>query len=211
MPAMLGRSRQMKVKNDVHLRSMMNRSLDSLKIIVENMEQKRGSLFLRWVEDQKNYLLWEEGFDPTYLKKYKRGEVVLVQFGFNVGSEHGGLHWAVIVDDNYRSNPNALVVPLGSINQEKDKERLHRSEVFLGTIPSINSQFVYAIPHQVRVISKLRIYRPRKESQKSHFLNPDQMRMLERKLFAAMFPFYTEGFEQVAATHEREQVDNDLQ
>src|SRR5690606_13602611 len=89
--------------------------LAALKAVISNMDIKRGKSFISWLETQNRYLLWEENFNPKKNKRYVRGEVVHVQFGFNTGSEHGGPHWAVVLDDNALSSPTVLVMPLGSL------------------------------------------------------------------------------------------------
>lgn len=49
------------------------------------------------------YLQKEIDFAPKSLKAYKQREIILVDFGFNVGSEFGGRHYAVVLEkDNKR-------------------------------------------------------------------------------------------------------------
>ena len=44
---------------------------------------------------------------------------MLNSFGFNVGSEYGGLHYAVVIDkDNNLSSPVVTVVPLSSTDNK---------------------------------------------------------------------------------------------
>lgn len=51
---------------------------------------------------------------------YKRGQIVLVNFGYRIGSELGGNHYAIVLDvKNSRHNNTLTVVPLKS---KKDKE-----------------------------------------------------------------------------------------
>ena len=50
------------------------------------------------------------------LRRYKRGEIVKVHLGFNVGSEEGGLHYAVVLDkNNAKSSPVITIIPLTSV------------------------------------------------------------------------------------------------
>lgn len=99
-----------KVKGNPGLVLIADQHLNKLKCIIEDMDEKRGRSFLLWMEQQNRYLEWEIGFDPTRLKRYRRGDVVHIHFGFNIGSEHGGPHWGVILDDNKKSNPTAVVM-----------------------------------------------------------------------------------------------------
>ena len=51
-----------------------------------------------WLEDYAKFLDYEPNFKPDKLKKYKRGEIVKVHLGYNIGSEEGGLHYCVVLD-----------------------------------------------------------------------------------------------------------------
>lgn len=91
--------------------------------------KKKADLVAYWIESYSKYLLTEEQFDYTSIPKYKRGDIVSLNFGFNVGSEHGGLHYAIVLDnDNRQSSPVITVIPLSSGNEESTYER----DVFLG-------------------------------------------------------------------------------
>lgn len=91
--------------------------------------KKKADLVAYWIENYSKYLLSEENFDYASIPKYKRGDIVSLNFGFNVGSEHGGLHYAIVLDnDNKKSSPVITVIPLSSGNEESTYER----DVFLG-------------------------------------------------------------------------------
>lgn len=102
--------------------------------------KKKADLISYWMETYCKYLLSEEKFDYKTLPSYKRGEVVSLNFGFNVGSEHGGLHYAIVLDnDNKQASPVITVVPLSSGN-EKDT---YNRDIFLGNelYDKLNSKF----------------------------------------------------------------------
>lgn len=91
--------------------------------------KKKADLVAYWIESYSKYLLSEEKFDYTSIPRYKRGDIISVNFGFNVGSEHGGLHYALVLDnDNRQSSPVITVIPLSSGNENSTYER----DVFLG-------------------------------------------------------------------------------
>lgn len=91
--------------------------------------QKKADLLAYWIETFSSYVLCEETFDYSRIPKYKRGDVISVNFGFNVGSEHGGRHYAIVLDnDNKQSSRVITVVPLSSGTTDKTYER----DVFLG-------------------------------------------------------------------------------
>lgn len=95
----------------------------------ESKHLKKADLLAYWIEGFSKYILEEEKFDYSRIPKYKRGEVISVNFGFNVGSEHGGKHYAIVLDnDNKQSSRVITVIPLSSGTTEKTNER----DVFLG-------------------------------------------------------------------------------
>ena len=76
------------------------------------------------------FISFEEKFNPTRNISYKRGNVVKLNFGFNIGSEYGGLHYGVVLDmRNDHSSPVVTVIPLTSIKDGKD---VHSNSVDLG-------------------------------------------------------------------------------
>ncbi|MBD7971280.1 hypothetical protein [Paenibacillus gallinarum] len=108
-----------KIKDNPTPKGIMENKLKDLQTTIEEMDEKRGSLFIRWLDQRNRYLQRELTFDPAKLKRYRRGEVVHIHLGFNTGSEHGGPHWAVVLDDNRRSSPTAVILPLGSLSKGK--------------------------------------------------------------------------------------------
>ena len=90
---------------------------------------KKANLLSYWLENFSDYIKDEINFDPQKLISYKRGDVVKLNFGFNVGSEHGGLHYAIVLDNNnLHSSPVVTVVPLSSGTADTTYPR----DVFLG-------------------------------------------------------------------------------
>jgi len=102
----------------------------------EEKEQlkKKADLLCYWINDYIRLLNKEPHFDPKKLKRYKRGEIVKAHLGFRIGSEEGGLHYAVVLDnDNKLSSPTVTVVPLTSVKPDTDLDHLHKGNVYLGT------------------------------------------------------------------------------
>ncbi|WP_288887403.1 type II toxin-antitoxin system PemK/MazF family toxin [uncultured Eubacterium sp.] len=94
--------------------------LDNYLTELAETQPKKADLISYWLHTYTNYLKYEEIFDPKKNKRYERGDIVKVQFGFNVGSEYGGLHYAVVIDkDNNLSSPVVTVVPLSSTDNKK--------------------------------------------------------------------------------------------
>jgi len=92
---------------------------------------KKANLISYWIKDYVRYLKFEEEFKPEKNIAYRRGNVVKINFGFNIGSEYGGLHYAVVIDNkNTHHSPVLTVIPLTS-NKGTDKA-LHSNNVDLG-------------------------------------------------------------------------------
>lgn len=169
----------MKTKN-------LNENLKDLQTIIESKDPKKQQIINQWIETWNKYLNWESSFDSTKLIYYKRGDIVYAHFGFNVGNEYGGIHYAVVVEnDNNNSNGNVMVVPLTSLDVAKGetKETIHDSEVYLGEnlIPWKKGETV-AKPEQIRSISKLRIIKPKRLEDQKASLDGKMLDLIDEKL-----------------------------
>lgn len=88
-----------------------------------------------WLEDYAKFLDYETKFDPTKFPRYKRGQIIKVHLGFNIGSEEGGLHYAVVIENNNPYKSSTLnIVPLTSVKSTTDISRLRTDlgQVYLG-------------------------------------------------------------------------------
>lgn len=82
-----------------------------------------------WLQDYNRFLSFEDSFNPSYLKTYKRGDIIKVNLGYNIGNEEGGLHYCIVVDKHNKQSSGVLtVIPLTSFKNKK----IHFSSVFLG-------------------------------------------------------------------------------
>ncbi|WP_085022405.1 type II toxin-antitoxin system PemK/MazF family toxin [Anaerovibrio sp. JC8] len=93
---------------------------------------KKGALLYYWLRDYKNYLENELDFSPNFFPNFKRGNIVNVNLGFNIGAEMGGLHYAVVLADSNRMNPNIVIAPLTSVKSTKDVSKLRPTELYIG-------------------------------------------------------------------------------
>ena len=91
---------------------------------------KKAHLISYWIKDFVRLINFEEDFDPTKNIAYKRGNIVKLNFGFNIGSEYGGLHYGIVLDNkNDHRSPVITVIPLTSI---KEGKIVHGNSVNLG-------------------------------------------------------------------------------
>lgn len=92
---------------------------------------KKASLLSYWLIDYTRMIKKEETFNPAFAKKYKRGDIIQVHLGFNIGSEEGGLHYAVVVSNfNPATSDTLTVVPLTS---KKPDTKEYRQNIDLGS------------------------------------------------------------------------------
>lgn len=91
---------------------------------------KKAHLISYWLENFTTYVSAEDNFDSSRLLRYRRGDVLRINFGFNVGKELGGMHFAVVIDNDNKRNADVLtVIPLSST----DGRIVHSRNVDLGT------------------------------------------------------------------------------
>lgn len=91
---------------------------------------KKADTLAFWLETFSDYLQRKKDFNYSSLPQYKRGSIISVNFGFNVGSEYGGLHYAVVISKHTEHiSPVLTVIPLTSGTQEDTYKR----DVYLGS------------------------------------------------------------------------------
>lgn len=85
---------------------------------LNNTDQHKAALLFYWLREYKQLLNREKGFNPNYLKKYNRGDIINVNLGFNPGSEQGGLHYAIVLSNTPKSSETITIIPLKSKKSE---------------------------------------------------------------------------------------------
>lgn len=113
--------------------SDLRRFLTDLSASGNTKDEKRASLISYWISDYVKMLRKEDMFNPKKLIRYKRGQIVKVHLGYRIGSEEGGLHYAIVIEnDNPLSSNVITIVPLTSLKAKHDPDRLPRSNIYLG-------------------------------------------------------------------------------
>ena len=107
------------------LYNLVNQNIKELK--------KKAGLICYWIKDWVNYLSYEDIFKTKTHHKYKRGSILNVNFGFNIGSELGGLHLAIVINKNDSIKKSMLtVIPLTSVKDHTDINKLSKDKLPLG-------------------------------------------------------------------------------
>lgn len=108
-----------------------------------------------WLYKESNIYLTEiQGLRKQYLK-YKRGQVIKVDFGVNIGSELSHTHFAIVLNnDDSTKNDNITVLPLTS---KKGYKRIDLGSLIKDITGSKYDNSTYGIVTQIKTISKERI------------------------------------------------------
>lgn len=127
-------SKDFKKEDVIQNKKAAIRSLNNLlELYINDPSQKhlkKANLISYWIKDYVRFINFEEKFDPTKNIAYKRGNIVKLNFGFNIGSEYGGLHYGVVLDNkNSHNSPVLTIIPLTSIKENKP---VHNNSVDLG-------------------------------------------------------------------------------
>lgn len=162
--------------------------LNTLRTKIIDMEQKRGTILYSWLATWiEKYLDWELTFDPTMRRAYERGDIVYANFGFKVGSEIGGVRYALVIENNNaKSNNTVTVIPLSS-SDEEDYEP-EQSDVILGKniitdTPKKANKITVAKVNQICALSKLRIIKPKHSGHAVNKLSdPDLLDAIDKKI-----------------------------
>ena len=86
----------------------------TIKTHIYEKDYKQAHLLSYWFEDFSKYHK-EEKFLKNDFKTYKRGEIIKVNLGYNIGYELGGLHYCIVLNKRDNKSKGTLnVVPLTS-------------------------------------------------------------------------------------------------
>jgi mRNA interferase MazF len=169
--------------------------VEKIKCAIEAIvEPKRRGMVINWLASFCRYLHFEKQFEPSWLKKYRPGDIIDMDFGMNIGAEFGGVHFAVVVEENSRKDSNVVVVPLASYDLSDPPDKSH--QVDLGVIPELNTyrggskKGTRAIVKQIRATSKMRIYYPKKTKEQLYRLSAEEL----DKIYAKIIELYSKKY-----------------
>ena len=110
-----------------------------------------------WLEKESTIFKNEASNKVNNKPNFKRGEIVKVDFGVNIGSELSNTHFAIVLNsDDNNSVDNITVIPLTS---KKGYKR-----VYLGNLlkpfndKRYDNKETYALITQITTISKMKIF-----------------------------------------------------
>lgn len=112
---------------------LRDQSLADLQKYMDSLPEKKGTILAYWIKDYTRFLSKEATFDPSKLIRYKRGSIVKANLGYRIGSEEGGLHYAVVLDAHSSQSANTVtIIPFTSVKPHTDLEHLHPSRLYIG-------------------------------------------------------------------------------
>lgn len=104
----------MKIRTDI-MNKKIEKAANTYDLIYSKNKSGKFKYLPDWLLRQSNRFLQETLSGQVKYQKYKRGSIVFVNFGVNLGYELSGNHFAIVLDkdDNYK-NGVVSVLPLSS-------------------------------------------------------------------------------------------------
>jgi len=148
------------IKISDELKSVIVQFWKQVKILFGVYNDKQNILLFKWLGTYIKYLIQESIFDPVKLPRFKKGHIMWVDFGYNIGSELGGIRPAVVLEkNNSKKDKNIIIAPVRSYNSSGTTKKIE-GLVYVGTNPVLSTQSYVDLKH-IKSISKMRIRRAR--------------------------------------------------
>ena len=151
------------------------------------LSAKKILILADWLVKWGIYLQNELTFAPKKLKAYKQREIILVDFGFNVRSEFGGRHYAVVLEKD--NNPRSGVIMVAPISSYAPEKGCHSACIDLG-LGFINNHDKGAtvVVNQIRYVSKMRIEKPKTSLEGTQRMEKDNFEELVKRIQRKILP-----------------------
>ncbi len=98
-----------------------NELYEEIYELSQDTENKKYQYLPYWKEKEAKILLREIRYPRKFFSEYKRGTIIRVDFGVNIGCEFSQIHYAIVLNkkDN-RMSETISVIPLTSKNKESN-------------------------------------------------------------------------------------------
>ncbi|WP_369355867.1 type II toxin-antitoxin system PemK/MazF family toxin [Lysinibacillus capsici] len=162
-----------------------------LAIAIKGIKKKNQHLVEEWLRKFADYIHAEDnkGFKSENLGAFKAGDIIYAEFGYNVGSEYGGRHYAVVIENSPLKANMIMVVPLSSLDASKTKSDVHPNDAYLGELPQINAisnmpkgTKSFAVINQTRALAKQRIIAPTNPYHERIYINGGLLSLIYKKI-----------------------------
>lgn len=109
-----------------------------------------------WLEKESTIFKNEADEKKTNKPNFKRGEIIKVDFGINVGSELSNTHFAIVLNSDDNNNvDNITVIPLTS---KPGYKRICLGNVLTSFNKNYQNNKTYALITQITTISKTKVF-----------------------------------------------------
>jgi len=122
-----------------------------------NKQIKKAKLYIDWLNEKTSFIRNEKEFTGEHIPELKRGDVILIKLGFNIGEELGGSRPAIVLRDSKLSHKRVLVLPITS---KKPPDITNPLYVKIGLIKGLIGGIHWANILNVSNLSKQRIQIP---------------------------------------------------
>ncbi|MDF9409738.1 type II toxin-antitoxin system PemK/MazF family toxin [Pelotomaculum isophthalicicum JI] len=122
-----------------------------------NKQIKRAKLYVDWLNEKTIFIKNEKEFTGKHIQELKRGNVILIKLGFNIGEELGGPRPAIVLRDSKAGHKKVLVLPITS---KKPLDYTNPIYVKIGFIKGLTGGIHWANVLNVSNLSKQRIQIP---------------------------------------------------
>lgn len=129
-----------------------------------------------WLDKESNIFESESLKNKKIYPKFKRGEIIKVDFGINIGTELSHTHFAIVLNsDDTIHNDNITVIPITSKNGYK---RIPLGKILKQAMPKTEKCKLKSYGHltQIRTISKSRIF----ETNFKYVCNKDILNIIDK-------------------------------
>ena len=131
---------------------MINELIEAIKLFSKDKQMEYEKWFEKFAKTLKNKVNQKQ--NNNKLPAFKRGDIVYIDFGKNVGDEFEDNHFAIVIRTSNKSDDLINVIPLTS---KKENKIIHWTEIVLAPHLSINYKTPVCKVTQMRPLSKKRL------------------------------------------------------
>ncbi|MCK3928168.1 growth inhibitor PemK [Streptococcus suis] len=171
-------------------------------------DDARADKISQWVESWTKYLKQEKKFNPRSIPAFKRGSIVYVDLGFNVGTEYGGIHYAIVLNKkDSRNNTLLHILPLTSIKETTDVDNLKYYQLSLSN--EIHRLLIQKAQNNIKLITEKKIIFEEKQEKIDQKIDELKSILKDQVVSEDLNPRFEEYFENELSnvTSEQQEVD----
>ena len=129
-----------------------------------------------WLQKESTIFQKEANNSRDNKPKFKRGEIIKVDFGINIGSELSNTHFAIVLNnDDNTSVDNITVIPLTSKNGYK---RLYLGNILECIDKNRYNKKTYALITQITTISKKKVF----HNNIKYYCNSNLLELIDKEI-----------------------------